>query len=61
MKIEKNKGVITEIKCSELTMKERICLLKVLKGINRKRSHRGEEKMTYLIRNDKSGNISRPT
>lgn len=60
MKVENNDGRITEIRCSELTMKERKLLLKVFRSINRKRSHRGEEKMEYVMRNDNNINISRP-
>ena len=60
MKVENNDGRITEIRCSELTLKERELLLKVFRSINRKRSYRGEEKMEYVMRYDNDMNISRP-
>lgn len=44
--------MITEIRCSQLTVEERVLLLKVLRSIKRKRAHKGEEKLKYVIKND---------
>ncbi len=52
--------MITEIRCYDLTEKERKLLWKTLRKISRRRKHRDEEKLKYIMKDDGGMKNSRP-